>query len=140
MGGGESRWLPPSLAYVVIAGMLGVTTKLALDDLSWEEVLLWTTVVYAVIALALMLGIRARLRLVRGAGWGVASGALAATALVMLFLAIGAGEVSQVVPITSSYPVITLLLAVAALGETVTAARAGATLLIVSGVVLLSLN
>jgi transporter family protein len=140
MAGGQSRWLVPSLAYVVIVGMLGVTTKLALDDLSWEEVLLWTTVVYAVIALALMLGIRARLRLVGGAGWGVASGALAATALVMLFLAIGAGEVSQVVPITSSYPVITLLLAVAALGERVTATRAGATLLVVSGVVLLSLN
>jgi transporter family protein len=79
------------------------------------------------------------MRLGRGAGYGALSGALAAGALITLFLALDAGDVSRVVPITSAYPVVTVLLAALLLSERVTAGRVGATLLVVAGVILLSI-
>jgi uncharacterized membrane protein len=131
-------WLLPALGYVVAVGALGVTTKLALDDMTWPELVLWSAVAYVAIA-ALLLARGQRMRLGRGAGYGALSGAIAATALVMLFLTLDAGEVSRVVPITSAYPVVTVLLAAVLLSERVTALRVGATLLVVAGVILLSI-
>jgi transporter family protein len=130
----------PSLGYVLVLGLLGVTTKLALDDLRWQELILWTAVAYAAIAAVLTVVNGQRLRIVPGAGYGLVSGILAATALIALFLALGAGEVSRVVPITSSYPVVTVLLAALMLRERVTALRGAATMLVVGGVILLSVG
>lgn len=137
-GSRQRDWLLPALGYVVAVGALGVTTKLALEDVTWPELVLWTAVAYAVIAALLILA-GARLRLVREARYGGLSGALAATALILLFLAVDAGDVSRVVPITSAYPVVTVALAALLLAERVSALRVGATLLVVGGVVLLSI-
>jgi drug/metabolite transporter (DMT)-like permease len=136
----RAAWLAPALVFVLFSGFLGVTTKLALKDLSWQEVLVWTAAVYAVIAAGMVLGAGVRVRWGTAAGWGAVSGALAALALVLLFVALEVGEVGQVVPITASYPVITLLLAAAVLGERVTRGRVGATFLVIAGVILLSLD
>ena len=135
----QRHWLLPALGYVVAVGALGVTTKLALEDMTWPELVLWTAAAYAVIAALLILAGGARLRLVPEARYGGLSGALAATALILLFLAVDAGDVSRVVPITSAYPVVTVALAALLLAERVTALRVGATLLVVGGVVLLSI-
>jgi len=132
-------WLLPSLLFVAVTGFLGVASKLAREELSWQELLVWTAVVYALVALLVGFA-RPRLQGGRGAGWGIASGACAALALVMLFVALGAGEVGQVVPVTASYPVFTLLLAAVVLAERVTPARVGATMLVVVGVILLSMD
>jgi len=144
-GGGSPRagtaaWLIPSLAYMMFVGLLGVTTKLALDDLEWPELVLWTSISYAVIAVALISIGGQRLQLVSDARWGALSGAIAATALVMLFLALNSGDVSRVIPITASYPGVTLLLAAVALGEKVTGKRVMATALVIAGVILLSVE
>jgi transporter family protein len=136
----STRWLIPTLSYVVMVGLLGVTTKLALEDMRWPKLVLWTAFAYAVIAIGLVGAGQRRLDLNRGAAFAAASGVLAACALIMLFLALDAGEVSRVVPITSSYPVVTVLLAAALLAERVTARRLGATVLVVLGVMLLSVE
>ena len=133
-------WLLPSLGFMAVTGLLGIASKLAREELSWQELLVWTAVVYACVALLPVASRRVRLQGGRGAGWGVASGAFAATALVMLFVALGAGEVGQVVPVTASYPVFTLALAAVVLAERVTAGRVGATMLVVVGVILLSID
>lgn len=135
-----SAWLIPSLAYMLIVGMLGVTTKLALDDLRWPELVLWASVSYAVIAAGLLTVGGQRLQLERNAWWGAVSGVFAATALIMLFLALNSGDVSRVIPITSSYPAVTLVLAAIVLGERVTARRVVATALVIAGVILLSVD
>jgi transporter family protein len=133
-------WLVPTLAYVVMVGLLGVTTKLALEDLRWPELVLWTAISYAVIAAGLIAAGRSSLDRNRGAAFAALSGSLAACALIMLFLALDAGEVSRVVPITSAYPVVTLVLAAVILRERITATRVGATVLVVAGVVMLSVE
>jgi transporter family protein len=135
-----AAWLIPSLVYMMLVGLLGVTTKLALDDLEWPELVLWTSISYAVIALALVWAGGQRLQLVPDARWGALSGGFAATALIMLFLALNSGDVSRVVPITASYPAVTLLLAAVVLGERVTGKRIVATSLVIAGVILLSVE
>lgn len=133
-------WLVPTLVYVGMVGLLGVTTKLALEDLRWPQLVFWTAIAYATIAAGLVAAGQRRLELNRGAAFAALTGSLAACALIMLFLALNSGEVSRVIPITSSYPVVTLLLAAVVLSERITARRAGATALVVLGVILLSVE
>jgi transporter family protein len=136
----RAAWLPPALVFVVASGLLGVMTKLALRELSWQEVLIWTAVVYAVISLGLLAAGRDRLTANIGDWWGALSGGFAAGALVLLFVALEDGEVSQVVPVTASYPVVTLVLSALVLRERVSRARVGATFLVIAGVILLSVD
>jgi transporter family protein len=56
----------------------------------------------------------------------------------MFFLAITNAEVSRVVPITSAYPLVTVLLALLFLNEAFTVPRGLGILLVVCGVALLS--
>ena len=133
-------WLAPTIAYVLTVGALGVATKLALEDLSWQQITLWTTLAY-LLAVPLLLARRdSRPHLGPGFTAALASGALAVIALVVLFVALGAGDVGQVVPVTSAYPVVTLILASAVLGERVTRRQVAATGLIIGGVILLSVS
>lgn len=137
---GTAAWLVPALAYVVTVGTLGVVTELALDDLSWQQVTIWTSVAY--LAATPLLLIKAKVRPQPGPELlaALASGALAAFSLVLFFVALGAGEVSQVVPVTSAYPVVTLILAATLLRERVNTTQVLATALIIGGVVLLSVS
>jgi bacterial/archaeal transporter family protein len=133
------RWLVPAVGCMLSIGLLGLTTKIALEDLTWQQVVLWTSAVYAVIAVLLLLtrGVpRRRAPVNRLAGL---TGIMIPTALIMLFLALDAGEVSRVVPVTSAYPVVTAVLAAAFLSERVDLPRMGAILLVVMGVILLSI-
>jgi transporter family protein len=135
-----AAWLVPALGFVVITGALGVASKLALDDLEWQQVVVWTAVAYAVVSAPVLALGMVRAWPASGLGWGLASGALAAAALVMLFLALEPGEVSRVVPITSSYPIVTVALAAAFLSERVTGRDLVATGLVIAGVILLSVE
>jgi len=138
--GSAAAWLIPSLSYMMLVGLLGITTKLALDDLEWPQLVLWTSISYAVIAISLVALGGQRLQLVPDARWGVTSGGFAATALIMLFLAIDSGEVSTVIPITASYPAVTLVLAALVLKERATPKRILATSLVIAGVILLTVE
>jgi len=132
-------WLIPSLLYMVMIGTLGVTTKLALRHLTWQQLIIWTATVYAVIAIVMLAGGMASVRVGAGTPMAVLSGMLAAGGLIVFFLALHHGAASKVVPITSAYPLVTLVLAAIVLAEHVTALRVFASGLVVGGVILLSL-
>ena len=63
---------------------------------------------------------------------------LVATALVLFFIALTQGAASTVIPVTSAYPVVTLIGAALFLSERITLVRGMGTALVVAGVVLLS--
>jgi transporter family protein len=81
---------------------------------------------------------QARLGWTTGTGWAIASAGLAVSALLLLYAALSAGEASKVVPVTAAYPAFTLALSAAFLSEHVSPARIAGTLLVVSGVVLVT--
>ncbi|MEZ5076772.1 MAG: EamA family transporter [Solirubrobacterales bacterium] len=132
-----TSWLLPTLLYVVLLGALGVTGKLALRNLVWQELLLWTALAYTICAVAfLVLGNGVKLEL--DTWWAVASAAIVPAALVVLYVALGNGEASKIIPISAAYPAVTLLLAALFLDEAVTALKLAGLALVLVGVVLLT--
>jgi len=133
-------WLIPSLVYIAFLGSLGVTTKLALEHVGWQEVIVWTTIVYVLISGTMLALGQAKLGFGDGTLPAIGSAILASTALVAFYIALGKGEASTVVPFTSVYPVVTLALSALVLAESITPLKAGGTLVVVLGVVMISLS
>jgi bacterial/archaeal transporter family protein len=133
-------WLVPSLVYVVFLGSLGVTTRLALEHITWQAVIVWTTIVYVLISAVMLALGQAKIGFGAGTVPALGSAILASTALIALYIALGRGEASTVVPFTSIYPVITLILSALVLAEKITPLKGAGTLVVVVGVVMISLG
>jgi transporter family protein len=133
-------WLVPSLVYVLFLGSLGVTTKLALEHVNWQAVIVWTTIVYVLISATMLALGQAKIGLGPGTIPAIGSAILASTALVAFYIALGRGKASTVVPFTSIYPVVTLILSALVLAEKVTVLKGAGTLVVVVGVVMISLG
>jgi transporter family protein len=132
-------WLVPAIGYVLALGALGITSKLALETLSWQQLLPWTLLAYGV-AVAVLLAIgQTDVQWHPGSGWAVATAALAVGSLILLFVALGLGEASKVVPVTAAYPAATVVLAALFLGENISLARVAGMLMVIVGVVVLTL-
>lgn len=134
-----SSWLLPISYYVVAVGALGVTGKLALRDLDWPDLILWTGIGYISVAGVLLVIGQTEVRFVDGSAWAMASGALAISSLIALYVALGSGQAGTVSAISAAYPAVTLILAAAFLSEGLSAVRVGGALLVIAGVVVLTL-
>jgi uncharacterized membrane protein len=138
MEAATGRWLLPALGFVLFTGLLGVTIKLALRNVEWPVLLLWTGVVYFVAAgIALVTG-QAGFRIGPGVGWAAVSGVFAAAGLVCSFVALRNADAVVAVPVMSTYPVVTVIASVAVLAESLSASRAAGVLLVLAGVLVLA--
>ena len=144
-GAGEPRprrtavWLFPTLAFIAMAGPFGVTGKLALDQMAWQELLLWTTIAYLTLSVVLLVGFRERMTIGPAAGWGALAGLFVIGTFTTVSLALERGDASQVIPVTASYPIFTAILAVIVLGERLSPRRLAGTALVILGVVVVSI-
>lgn len=130
-------WVVPALLYIVLLGASGVTTKLALRTISWEQMVLWVPIIYVAVSIVLV-ATGTRFALGAGGAWALATAVCVAAALILFFIALTHGEAATVVPVTSVYPVVTLAGAALFLSEKITFVRGVGTGLVVAGVVLLS--
>ena len=48
-------WIAPALGYVVLVGITGITTKVALRTIEWQQIVYWVPVAYAVLSVILWL-------------------------------------------------------------------------------------
>lgn len=131
-------WLAPTLAYVLAVGALGVTSKVALRTLVWQDLVLWVGIGYVTVASALVARGQTRLRVVQGTVWAICAAALAIAGVISLYLALATGQASKVVPVSSAYPAITVILSAIVLSERLSASRVGGMCLVVAGVVVLA--
>jgi len=136
--GTAAAWLAPTLAFIAMAGPFGVVGKLALDEMAWQELLLWTTIAYMAVSAVILVGYRKGLEIVPSARWGAVAGVFVIGTFLTISLALDRGEASQVIPVTASYPVFTAILAFLVLKEQLTARRLAGTCVVVVGVVLVS--
>src|SRR5439155_1544544 len=116
----------------------GVTAKLALRTTSWRQLELWVPVVYIVFSIFLLFVQGTKFPLGVGGGWAAATALAASSALILFFYALTKGEASQVTPVTSAYPVVTVIGSALFLSEKITLVRGLGTALVIAGVVLLS--
>jgi uncharacterized membrane protein len=131
-------WLVPTIGYVFALGALGVTSKLALETLSWQRLLPWTLLAYAVVVGVLLAFGQTDWRWHPGTAWALVTAALAVGSLILLFVALGLGEASKVVPVSAAYPAATVVLSALFLGENISLARVAGTLIVIAGVVVLT--
>jgi bacterial/archaeal transporter family protein len=138
--GGVSDWIAPAAAYVLLLGALGVSVKVALRDVTWETTIAWTAVTYVVIAAFLLARGRASLSFGAGTIASIVTAMLASGGLIAFYLALDRGEASKVVPVTSVYPVVTVVLSAIVLAERITPTRVIGALVVVAGVAILGLG
>ena len=131
-------WLLPALGYVVLVGIAGITTKVALRTIDWQQIVYWVPVVYVLLAVILWLTYHKPMVLGSGGGWAIVTAFAAAGGLICFFYALSKGEASVVVPATSAYPVIALIGGVIFLSESITVPKVIGTLLVIAGVVVIS--
>ena len=131
-------WVLPTLGYVLLLGAAGVTAKLALRTITWEQVVLWVPVAYIFFSLIFVIFKGTSFPLGVGGGWAAATAFGASAALILFFYALTKGPASQVTPATSAYPVVTVIGSALFLSEQITILRVAGTVLVVAGVVLLS--
>lgn len=131
-------WLLPTAVYVLAIGALGVVSKTALYSMAWQGLVVWMGIGYAVLVVVLLLTGDLALTLNADTWWAIASAVLVIAGLVLLYLALGAGDANKVVPVSAAYPAVTLLLSVVALSESLTVPRLAGMLLVVGGVSILT--
>jgi len=134
----SARWLIPTLTYVVTLGALGVTSKLALRTMGWQDLVVWTASAYAVGAIVLLVLGQGHFNTGPDVGWALLSAVIVVSSLVLLYVALGNGEASKVIPITAAYPAVTLIGAALFLSESITTAKVAGMLLVLAGVVVLT--
>ena len=133
-----SGWIPPTLGYILLLGAGGVTAKLALRTISWEQLVLWVPISYAVFSLAFVMFKGTGFPFGVGGWWAAATAFCASSSLILFFYALTKGPASPVTPATSAYPVVTVIGSALFLSERITLVRGLGTALVVAGVVLLS--
>ena len=69
-----AAWLAPTLAFISVAGPCGGVGKLALDDIAWQELLLWTTIAYMIISAVILIGWRRGVTIEPATKWGMVAG------------------------------------------------------------------
>jgi bacterial/archaeal transporter family protein len=131
-------WIAPTIGFVIATGLLGVTSKLALRSLQWQDLLIWTALAYAIVAVTVLATGGGRPRWTPDTPWAIVTGILPVASLVMFFLAIGAADASRVVPVSAIYPLVTVVAAWLLLNETITVTQALGMLLVIGGVVALT--
>lgn len=133
-----AAWLAPTIVYVLTLGAFGVTSKLALEHLTWEDLILWSGIGYAIVVPVMLIRGDVKLRIAKGTGWAVISAAGAIGALIALYIALSSGEPSEIVPISASYPAVALVFSAAFLKERISLVRAVGVLLVIGGVIMVT--
>jgi transporter family protein len=134
-------WLPLALASIFWWGLFGFLAKLGADQLPATQLYLFFVIgMIPLVALA-MLRRRGKLETDRrGAGYGILNGIFSGLGLLAYYAAMEAGKASVVGPVTSLYPLVTVVLALALLKESLNAVQRLGVGLAISSIVILSLS
>ena len=137
-------WLFPALGYMVLVGVSGITAKFALRQVTWQGLLAITTAGYFIV-LVVLLATRPQFRSNKPHGnptldWTMTAVSMfiPSVAIILFWIALGRGDASRVTPVSSAYPLLTVILAALFLSEALTWQVGIGAGLIVSGVILIS--
>ena len=131
------RWILPALGYIVLTGALGITSKLALANTGWRQLIMWGALAYAGFSgVFLLTGTRPNVG--HNTVWAAVSGILAASTLALYMIAVERGEVSKTVPFMSAYPGVTVGLIIIILSEGVSVTQIIGVGLVIGGLILLT--
>lgn len=137
-------WVIPTALYVLLVGLFGIAARYGLRQVTWQGLVGMTTVAYVVVfAVVAAFGgpFRAEGATSSARDWtmSVVASLIAPLTIVLFFFAVSRGPVTKIVPLTSVYPLVTVLIGALVLSETVTWQTGAGALLIVGGVALIGI-
>ena len=131
-------WLVCAIYYALSVGSLGVTSALALKNLRWPDLVLWSGLGYVLVVAILLATGNTAIKITTGSWWAILSAALAITGLISLYVGLQHGSAAKVVTVGAAYPAVTVLLAAIFLSEPLTFPHVMGVALVVAGAVLIS--
>lgn len=137
-------WLVPALGYMLVVGVSGITAKFALRQVTWQGLVAITTAGYFIVLVVLLAaGQPFRANNPHGnptLDWPMTAVNMfiPSVGIILFWIALGQGDASRVVPVSSAYPLLTVILAALFLSEALTWQVGIGAVLIVSGVILIS--
>lgn len=134
-----SAWLPSALASLILFGLWGFFTKLAVNYIDSKSALVYQTlgvVIIGVITLSMMNFKPAVAN--KGFSFAVLTGLAYGAGCLFYFMAASKGKITTVVTLTSLYPIITILLSYLFLKEDVNFRQCIGILLAFVAIVLMS--
>ncbi len=133
------NWLVFSILAVIFWGFWGFFIKLASAQLSWQQVFIVTSFITLVFSLLTFVIVKPSFEIgSQSASYALTAGVLGAFALIFFNMAIKEGNAIVVVPVTSLYPVITVVLSYLILNEKLTFTKGLGIILALIAVVLVS--
>lgn len=135
------NWIVSSLVALVCWGLWGFFAKLASKYLDWTHILLISSVVSLLTAIVVFSVGKPQIDAHSpGFVYALLAGFTGAVALVAFYNALGTGNISIVVPLTSLYPVITIVLSFLILSERISPLKGLGLALALAAIVILSLD
>jgi len=104
---GMAPWIAPTLGYILVLGAAGVTAKLALRTITWQQLVLWVPVAYILFSVFVIAVRGVRFPLGAGGGWAALTAVGMSSGLILFFYALTKGEANTVVPASSPVAVVT---------------------------------
>jgi len=107
-----SRWLTYALLCIIAWGTWGFVAKLGADRIAPEPLQILATI--GMVPLGLLAFVQRRMRLEKdglGITYGILNGVLSGIGLLAYYAAVSRGKVSVVGPVTSLFPLLTVILA-----------------------------
>ena len=135
------RWQLPATIALLIWGLWAFLPKLALQAFEPRSVLVWESLGSALVGLGVLVSVGFRVQATPvGVLAAVITGACGLGGALFFLMALDRGKASVVVPFTSLYPLITLVLSVLFLGERPSPTNLLGVLFAMVAVVLLSIG
>jgi transporter family protein len=135
------NWLILSIVTIVTVGIVGFFLKLAFKYSNWTEI--YVVEMATMFALSLLIYVSQRPSISVGSpgfNYALAAGIMMAVGTIALYLALQGGNAIVVIPLTSLYPVVTIVLSYFILHEEISVAKGLGIILALVALVLIALD
>jgi bacterial/archaeal transporter family protein len=113
-------WLPPALFALFNFGLWGLFTRLAVLSIDAKSALIYQTIGVIIVTLVMLAGINFKPVIeAKGITYSILTGIAYGIGCLFYFIAASKGKIINVVTLTALYPLVTILLALLLLKETV---------------------
>lgn len=113
-------WLHYSIISLIFYGIWGFTLKVATKGLNAQSLLITEMAGFTVMAVLILVFMNFKFEThPKASWWAFVAGLIAAVATIALMLALSKGKTSVVVTMTALYPIITIILSLLLLKETI---------------------
>ena len=135
------NWVESSLIALVFWGFWGFFIKLASKYLGWTQIFIISGIVTLVTSMILFFALKPQIEIHSpGFIYALLAGCCSAIAVVAFYYALGGGKSSIVVPLTSLYPIVTIVLSYLILSERISPSKGIGVALALAAIILLSID